>query len=118
MPEDIDVVLCTHLHVDHVGWNTRLENGQWVPTFPDARYLIAQKEWDYWQAAGQATFAFTRDYITDSVLPIFKTGQADLIGEGHLLASDIALEIAPGHTPGLTMGGSAEAATKRFYAPT
>lgn len=118
MPEDIDVVLCTHLHVDHVGWNTRLENGQWVPTFPDARYLIAQKEWDYWQAAGQAAFAFARDYITDSVLPIFKTGQADLIGEGHLLASDIALEIAPGHTPGLKMGGSAEAATKRFYAPT
>src|SRR5262249_46285944 len=44
-PEDIDVVLCTHLHVDHVGWNTRLENGCWVPTFPNARYLIAQREW-------------------------------------------------------------------------
>jgi glyoxylase-like metal-dependent hydrolase (beta-lactamase superfamily II) len=48
-PEDIDIVLCTHLHVDHVGWNTRLENGRWVPTFPKARYLIAQREWDYWR---------------------------------------------------------------------
>jgi glyoxylase-like metal-dependent hydrolase (beta-lactamase superfamily II) len=103
-PEDINVVLCTHLHVDHVGWNTRLENGRWVPTFPNARYLIAQREWDYWRDAGPAAFAFIGDYITDSVLPIFKTGQADLIGDQHMLASDIALEAAPGHTPGLTMG--------------
>jgi glyoxylase-like metal-dependent hydrolase (beta-lactamase superfamily II) len=102
-PEDVDVVLCTHLHVDHVGWNTRLENGRWVPTFPNARYLIARREWDYWRAAGPAALARTGDYITDSVLPIFKSGQADLIGEEHMLASDIALETAPGHTPGLTL---------------
>ena len=112
-PEDVDVVLCTHLHVDHVGWNTRLENGCWVPTFPNARYLIAQREWDYWRAAGPAAFAFTGDYMTDSVLPVFKAGQADLIGDEHMLASDIALEAAPGHTPGLTMvrlgGGRHEA---------
>jgi glyoxylase-like metal-dependent hydrolase (beta-lactamase superfamily II) len=112
-PEDIDVVLCTHLHVDHVGWNTRLENGRWVPTFPNARYLIAQREWDYWRAAGPAALARTGDYITDSVLPIFKSGQADLIGDEHMLASDIALEAAPGHTPGLTLvrlgGGQHEA---------
>jgi glyoxylase-like metal-dependent hydrolase (beta-lactamase superfamily II) len=112
-PEDIDVVLCTHLHVDHVGWNTRLENGRWVPTFPNARYVIAQREWDYWRTAGPAAFAFTGDYITDSVLPIFKAGLADLIGDEYLLASDIALEAAPGHTPGLRMvrlgGGRHEA---------
>ena len=112
-PEDIDVVLCTHLHVDHVGWNTRLENGRWVPTFPNARYLIAQREWDYWRAAGGAALARTGDYITDSVLPIFKAGQADLISDDHVLASDIALEPAPGHTPGLTLvrltGGREEA---------
>ena len=102
-PEDIDVVLCTHLHVDHVGWNTRLDNGRWVPTFPNARYLIAQREWDYWRAAGPAALARTGDYITDSVLPIFKAGQVELIGDEHMLASDIALEPAPGHTPGLTL---------------
>jgi len=112
-PEDIDVVLCTHLHVDHVGWNTRLESGRWVPTFPNARYLIAQREWDYWRAAGPEALARTGDYITDSVLPIFKSGQAGLIGDEHMLASDIALETAAGHTPGLTLvrlsGGRHEA---------
>ena len=78
-PEDIDIVLCTHLHVDHVGWNTRLENGRWVPTFPNARYLIARREWDHWQAAGPAALARTGDYITDSVLPVFdsRPGRAD-----------------------------------------
>jgi glyoxylase-like metal-dependent hydrolase (beta-lactamase superfamily II) len=112
-PEDIDIVLCTHLHVDHVGWNTRLDNGRWVPTFPNARYLIAHREWDYWRAAGPAAFARTGDYLTDSVLPIFKAGQVDLIGDEHMLASDVALEAAPGHTPGLTLvrlgGGRQEA---------
>jgi glyoxylase-like metal-dependent hydrolase (beta-lactamase superfamily II) len=102
-PEDIDVVLCSHLHVDHVGWNTRLENGRWVPTFPNARYLISQREWDYWRAAGPSALARTGDYITDSVLPIFAAGQAELIGDEHAVASEIALEPAPGHTPGLLM---------------
>lgn len=46
--DDIDFVMCTHLHVDHVGWNTRLENGRWVPTFPNARYVFAKQEFDYW----------------------------------------------------------------------
>src|SRR5262249_59928640 len=65
-PEDIDVVLSTDLHVDNVGWNTRLENGRWVPTFPNARYLIAQREWDYWRAGGPSSFAWTRAYVADS----------------------------------------------------
>jgi glyoxylase-like metal-dependent hydrolase (beta-lactamase superfamily II) len=47
-PESVDVVLCTHLHVDHVGWNTRLDHGRWVPTFPRARYLFARREWEHW----------------------------------------------------------------------
>lgn len=112
-PEDIDVVLCTHLHVDHVGWNTRLENGRWVPTFPNARYLVAQREWDYWRTAGPSVLVRTGDFITDSVLPIFDSGQAELIGDRHALKSDIAIEAAPGHTPGLSMlrlsGGGSEA---------
>jgi len=65
--EDIDFVMCTHLHGDHVGWNTRLENGRWVPTFPKARYLFSKKEYDYWSAIHQKT---PLDNITDSVLPV------------------------------------------------
>jgi glyoxylase-like metal-dependent hydrolase (beta-lactamase superfamily II) len=112
-PEDIDVVLCTHLHVDHVGWNTRLENGRWVPTFPNARYLIAQREWDYWRNAGPAALQRTGDFITDSVLPIIESGQADMIGDEHAIRSDISIEPAHGHTPGQKMlrlsGGTREA---------
>ena len=102
-PEDIDVVLCSHLHVDHVGWNTRLENGRWVPTFPNARYLIAKREWEHWTAAGASAMARTGDYMADSVLPVFATGQAELIADEHAVKSDIQIEPAPGHTPGLYM---------------
>jgi glyoxylase-like metal-dependent hydrolase (beta-lactamase superfamily II) len=112
-PEQIDIVLCTHLHVDHVGWNTRLENGRWVPTFPNARYLIAQREWDYWRSAGPAALQRTGDFITDSVLPIIESGQADMIGDEHAIRSDISVEPAHGHTPGQKMmrlgSGSGEA---------
>src|SRR6266550_2694703 len=101
--QDIDIVLCSHLHVDHVGWNTRLDNGRWVPTFPNARYLISRREWDHWQAAGMAALARTGDYITDSVLPVFAAGQADLVGDEHAVASEISVELAPGHTPGQMM---------------
>ncbi len=102
-PADVDIVLCSHLHVDHVGWNTRLDNGRWVPTFPNARYLISRREWAYWQVAGAAAMARTGDYITDSVLPVFAAGQAELIGDEHALASGISIEGAGGHTPGQVM---------------
>jgi glyoxylase-like metal-dependent hydrolase (beta-lactamase superfamily II) len=65
-PDDVDLVLCSHLHVDHVGWNTRFENGQWVPTFPKARYLVARAEWEYWRSSsGIANLQRTGDFITD-----------------------------------------------------
>ena len=102
-PEDIDIVLCTHLHVDHVGWNTRLENGRWVPTFPKARYLVSQREWDYWRNAGPAALERTGDFLSDAVLPIIQSGQADFVGDTHAIKSDISLEPAYGHTPGQMM---------------
>jgi len=102
-PEQVDFVLTTHFHTDHVGWNTRWENDRWVPTFPNARYLISRREWDHWQAAGMAALARTGDYITDSVLPVFAAGQADLVGDEHAIASEISVELAPGHTPGQMM---------------
>jgi glyoxylase-like metal-dependent hydrolase (beta-lactamase superfamily II) len=100
-PEDIDIVMCSHLHVDHVGWNTTLQNGRWVPTFPNARYLISQREWDYWRSApGIASLARTGDFITDSVLPVVQSGQADLIDDRRGFSDVIAIEPAHGHTPG------------------
>jgi glyoxylase-like metal-dependent hydrolase (beta-lactamase superfamily II) len=100
-PESVDIVMCSHLHVDHVGWNTRLENGKWVPTFPNARYLIARKEWEYWRdTSREAGLERTGNYITDSVQPVFDAGQADLIDTDFGIASTLWLEPTPGHTPG------------------
>ena len=93
---DIDTVLCTHLHFDHVGWNTRLdEHGNWVPTFPDARYLFARQEWEHWQTA-------TSDYLNlvDTVQPVVDAGLADLVETDHRLCPEVRLVPSPGHTPG------------------
>lgn len=101
-PEDIDFVLCTHMHVDHVGWNTRLVNGRWVPTFPNARYIFARREWAHWQAEAAATgLPRTGDYIADSVLPIVEAGRAVLVETDHQIEDGVWLDPLPGHTPGL-----------------
>ena len=92
-PEDVDFVLCTHLHVDHVGWNTRLENSRWVPTFPNARYLFPEKD--------NAHFSVDPGEVyTESVLPVIAAGQAELVGSDHMLGDHVSLLPTPGHTPG------------------
>ena len=76
MPEDIDFVLCTHMHVDHVGWNTKLEDGNWVPTFPNAKYIFARRELEYWLGQSEDDqMKRTGDYVADSVLPILEAKQ-------------------------------------------
>src|ERR671919_1949050 len=75
-PESIDLVLCTHLHVDHVGWNTRLADGRWVPTFPRARYLFARAEWEHWTSE---TDDDTKRIMADSVGTIVEAGLALLV---------------------------------------
>ena len=95
--ESVDTVVCTHLHVDHVGWNTMLVNGRWVPTFENARYLIGRKEWDFW---GQEPVNPEEPTMDDSVRPIIDAGLADLVETDHKLTSEVWLEPTLGHTPG------------------
>jgi len=102
-PHDIDYVLCTHLHADHVGWNTRLVNGQWVPTFPQAKYIFAKLEYQYWKQACQnhtGDEPLNHGSFADSVLPIIEAGKAVLVDHDYQLEPGIWLEPAPGHTPG------------------
>ena len=97
-PEDVDIVMCTHLHADHVGWNTRLENGIWVPTFPNATYLTGRVEYEYWLAdsvAGDKHGSFA-----DSVMPVVEAGQMVFLEDGSDIAHGLSVELAPGHTPG------------------
>ena len=94
--EDIDYVMCTHLHVDHVGWNTRLIGGKWVPTFPNARYVFGQKEFDYWAAENKKEEIGP---FTDSVLPIVEANKADLVSTEFQFNDHIRLTSTPGHTP-------------------
>ncbi len=96
--DDIDTVMCTHLHVDHVGWNTMLVDGKWVPTFPNARYLMGRKEFDYWN--GEGAEPSNIGLMADSISPVFDAGLVDLVDMDHRLTEEIYLEATPGHTPG------------------
>lgn len=96
--ESIDTVLCTHLHVDHVGWNTMLVNGRWLPTFPNARYLIAEKEWRHWDSVDDDPL--NENILADSVRPVFDAGLVDLIDWEHKVCDGVHLRPTPGHTPG------------------
>ncbi len=97
-PERFTHVVCTHLHTDHVGWNTRLVDGDWVPTFPNARYLFVRSEYDYWQST-PGIFDH-EDPLADSVVPVVDAGQADFVDLDHRLCDEIALQPTIGHTPG------------------
>jgi glyoxylase-like metal-dependent hydrolase (beta-lactamase superfamily II) len=101
--ESVDCVLCTHMHVDHVGWNTRLVDGHWVPTFPNARYLFAQTEWDYWVRAADVYaegVIMDGDILRDSVQPVVDAGLVDFVATDHVITPEVRLIPTPGHTPG------------------
>jgi glyoxylase-like metal-dependent hydrolase (beta-lactamase superfamily II) len=95
--ESVDSVVCTHLHVDHVGWNTMREGERWVPTFPRARYLFAREEFEHWS---RDTSADQLPVMSDSVQPIVDAGLAELVAMDHVLCPEVRLVPSPGHTPG------------------
>lgn len=97
-PESIDIVLCTHLHVDHVGWNTRLQDGRWVPTFPRARYLMGRTEYDHWQTVQDRPDM--AHILADSVTPVVEAGLATFVDFDHRIGDEISLVPTLGHTPG------------------
>ena len=100
-PEEVDFVLCTHLHVDHVGWNTKLLDGRWVPTFPNAKYIFSRNEFELWAARYEKGETVPVPLVyEDSVLPIVEAGQAIIVEDTHQIDDGMWLEPAPGHTPG------------------
>ena len=98
-PEQVDLVVITHMHVDHVGWNTRLVGGRWVPTFPNARYVFAGEEWSFWKHE-HARGGDESGCIDDSVLPVVAAGQAELVDATYEIDRWLRLEPSIGHTPG------------------
>jgi glyoxylase-like metal-dependent hydrolase (beta-lactamase superfamily II) len=97
-PESIDMVVCTHLHVDHVGWNTRLVDGRWIPSFPQARYVFGRTEYEHWRDHGEA--ADETATFADSVQPIVEAGKAELVASDAAITDEITLIPTPGHSPG------------------
>lgn len=110
-PDSIDYVLCTHLHVDHVGWNTRLVDGLWVPTFTKARYLFGRVEWESFGASPDESGG---DILGDSIQPVIDAGLSDFVETDHRITGEVRLTPTPGHTPGhvsvLISSGGEEAA--------
>ncbi|MDF2585452.1 MAG: beta-lactamase domain protein [Mycobacterium sp.] len=115
-PEDVDVVINTHLHIDHVGWNTRLDDETWVPTFPNATYLMPQRDFDFWNPANGHTSVVSRGSLNvfeDSVAPVHEAGLTQLWDGTYQIDKNLRLDLAPGHTPGssvLTLESGADRA--------
>lgn len=109
-PEDVDVVVNTHVHADHVGWNTRLVDGEWVPTFPNAKYLISRADFEFWNPLGGhpkhgslggiGAALGNQNMFEDSILPVHEHGRAVLWEDSYRIDGNLLLEPAPGHTPG------------------
>lgn len=100
-PDTLDLVILTHLHTDHVGWNTREVNGEWIPTFPTARYVTSRVEREFW--AGYDMDEPRKQMFRDSVIPVEEAGLLDTVdvpAEGAEIVPGLRLRSTPGHTPG------------------
>jgi glyoxylase-like metal-dependent hydrolase (beta-lactamase superfamily II) len=96
---DIDYVFCTHLHIDHCGWNTTLRDGRWVPTFPNAKYIFHKREYAHWEAATSRGENPPGEVWRMNCLPVVEAGQALLVDDDFALDDTITLTPTPGHTP-------------------
>ena len=96
-PEAVDYVFCTHMHIDHTGWNTRLQDGRWVPTFPNAKYLFNKREWEHWQDAQDA---MDQAVVRQNILPIIEAGRVEWVDNAWGIDDEVTLVPTPGHTPG------------------
>jgi glyoxylase-like metal-dependent hydrolase (beta-lactamase superfamily II) len=116
-PEQVDMVMCTHLHVDHVGWNTRLDNGRWVPTFPNARYVFSKADYDHFRAidSDPQTGPASHGSFRDSVLPVVEAGLAQMVEGTQAIEEFLAVEPAPGHTPGHVVIKLASQSRQAFF---
>ena len=113
--EDIDYVFCTHLHIDHCGWNTRLEGGRWVPTFPNAKYVFSRREYEFWDAETSKGADPPGDVWSDSCLPIVEAGQALLVDDDYAHDDSIWLTPTPGHSPGHVCVNVASAGERALF---
>ncbi|MBW8752659.1 MAG: MBL fold metallo-hydrolase [Sphingomonadales bacterium] len=104
-PDEVDGVFCTHLHSDHCGWNTTLRDGRYVPTFPKARYYLAQREVERWdpRRPGHQPVPANAGVFDRSVLPVLEAGLGELIGHEYRISPSLEVEAAPGHTLGHVM---------------
>lgn len=97
---DINMVVSTHLHCDHIGWNTIRKGGSWVPTFPNARYLFVKKEFEYWKGKPEKEMAADKLAFDDSVSPVIKAGLGEIVTAHQRIDPHLRLRPTPGHTPG------------------
>lgn len=97
LPDAIDYVFCTHMHMDHTGWNTRLLDGRWVPTFPRAKYLFSRREWAAWQHSDDP---HSGPVLEQNILPIIEAGQVEWADDSFQIDDQLWLVPTPGHTPG------------------
>jgi glyoxylase-like metal-dependent hydrolase (beta-lactamase superfamily II) len=117
-PDDVDIVVNTHLHVDHIGWNTRLEDRTWVPTFRNATYLMPKVDFEYWNPANNPNIAggVNENAFEDSVAPVLAAGQVQLWESGYDIDANLRLQAAPGHTPGSGVVKLASGAERAVFA--
>lgn len=99
-PEDVGFVICTHMHFDHVGWNTTLVDGKWTPTFPNAQYIFSEREFNYWNSKPEKEMEDDRMGFAESVLPVYEAGLAKLVPDDYRVTDEVSLIPTPGHTPG------------------